>query len=162
MAQLGIKEYTTIVGDICEIDAGKIGAPFDVVHCSGVLYHLPDPMRMLSVLRFITGEYLILTSAIAQEVIENEGGRYEIPSSAVIFVPALSESERSCLKIYWKQFGVVAYGLTEPTTFSVGNFAPWWWLPTSTSLKAMCQAAGFQLIDSELTWNNNALTLLLQ
>lgn len=162
MAQLDIKEYTTVVGDICEIDADKIGTPFDVVHCSGVLYHLPDPMRMLSVLRSITRGYLILTSTIIPEVVENEGGRYEIPSSAVIFVPALSKAERACLKIYWEQAGAVAYGLTEPTTFSVGNFAPWWWLPTATSLKAMCKAAGFQLIDSELMWNNNALTLLLQ
>lgn len=162
MAQLGVKEYTMFAGDICEVDADQIDAPFDVVHCSGVLYHLPNPMRMLGVLRSITREYLILTSAITPEVVENEGGRYELPPSAVIFVPALSDTERACLKIHWERTGAVAYGLTEPTTFSIGNFAPWWWLPTSTALRAMCQAAGFQVVDSKLLWNNNALTLLLQ
>ncbi|MFQ3633491.1 hypothetical protein [Roseiflexus sp.] len=110
MFQLGVETYATIVG--------KLESSFDIVRCSSVLYHLPNHMLMLNILRTITKEYLVLTSAITQEVIENKSGRYELPLSSVSFVPALSETERLCLKTHWERNGVVAYGITNLTTFS--------------------------------------------
>lgn len=163
MAQIGVK-YDAFIGDICTVNTAEIGAPFDIVHCSGVLYHLPNPMLMLTVLRSITKEYLILTSAVTPEVLKNENGYYALPPSGVIFVPALSDTERNCLKTYWTtNAGVtVARGITEAVNFSTDNFGAWWWLPTATALRAMCCSAGFQVIDSQPFWNNNALTLLLR
>jgi hypothetical protein len=166
MVSLDIDKYHCLSLDICDIQIEEIGQPYDVVHCAGVLYHHPHPMQMLVALRKITGQYLVLTSAITQEVIENEKGRYEIPSSGVMFVPALNDSEREILTVYWEQFmikerGMAVMGITQTADYNLNNFAPWWWLPTAHALRSMCEVAGFNVLDSGLTWHNNALSLLL-
>lgn len=162
MRELKIGGYRTVSGDICKLSVDEVGGPFDVVHCSGVLYHLPDPLRMLENLRKITRSHLVLTSAITREKIKNRAGRYRVPPSGAIFVPALSERERAVLKAYWAPKGVAADGITEPATFSLEDFGPWWWLPTSTALVAMCQSAGFKLVAGQPSWNGDAYTVLLQ
>ena len=71
--------------------AEQPGPPaFDVVHCSGVLYHMPDPMRFLSALRRLTREYLVLTSSITADLIANESGILRVPSGGALFIPALT------------------------------------------------------------------------
>jgi hypothetical protein len=102
-----------------------------------------------------------LLPAITQERIENEQGCYQIPPSGVLFVPSLNEVERNVLKTYWKKYEVSAYGLTEKVAYELDDFGPWWWLPTASAMKAMCEVAGFIVLDGNLTWNNNAQTLLL-
>src|ERR1043166_7665281 len=161
MAEMAIGEVRCLSRDICHLTSRDVLEPFDVVHCSGVLYHHPNPLVMLAALRRITREHLVLTSAVTQSVIENENGRYEIPPSGVIFVPALDDRERAIMKNYWQSHGVTALGLTERCDFNIESFAPWWWLPTPTTMTAMCRAAGFTLRDSGPTWGGNSHTLLL-
>ncbi|NJK76261.1 MAG: hypothetical protein HC942_22535 [Microcoleus sp. SU_5_6] len=163
MASLNIANYNCINRDIAQIQLAEIGEPYDVVHCAGVLYHHPNPLQIMIALRQITREYLILTSAITQEVIENERGRYQVPASGVIFIPAITEAERIVLKAYWDVYtnGKPIFGLIDPAVFDVNDFAPWWWLPTATALEAMCKVVGFKVLDKGLTWDNNAMTLLL-
>ncbi|MEG4301231.1 tetratricopeptide repeat protein [Microcoleus sp. D3_18a_C4] len=163
MTSLNIANYHCINQDITQIQLGDIGEPYDVVHCAGVLYHHPHPLQILVALRQITREHLIFTSAITQEVIDNELGRYEIPASGVMFVPALDDAERAILTAYWRPYinNHQLIGITEKAVFDMNDFAPWWWLPTATALEAMCEVAGFKVLDKGLTWNNNALTLLL-
>lgn len=161
MQELGVPKYECISTDICDPKLEKLLEPFDVVHCSGVLYHHPNPMMILMDLRRITNEYLILTSVITQQVIQNEKGKYTIPPSGVMFVPALNDAERAVLKVYWDKIGA-AYGLTEKYTYTVDDFAPWWWLPTAPALLAMCVAAGFKILDHGLVWNDDALAILLK
>ena len=161
LADLRIANVRKLSRDICQINDRDVLEPFDVVHCSGVLYHHPNPLVMLAALRRITRKYLVLTSAVTQTLIENECGRYEIPPSGVLFVPALSDSELAIMKVYWQKQGVSALGLTERCKFHIDDFAAWWWLPTPTEMTAMCQAAGFQVQDAGPTWNGNSYTLLL-
>jgi tetratricopeptide (TPR) repeat protein len=163
MASFNITNYNCISQDITQIQLAEIDEPYDVVHCAGVLYHHPHPLQILVALRQITREHLILTSAITQEVIENEWGRYAIPASGVIFIPALDESERAVLTAYWQPYinSNTIIGLTKKVVFEINDFAPWWWLPTASALQAMCKVAGFKILDKRLTWKNNALTLLL-
>jgi hypothetical protein len=161
MGELGVARVREISRDICEIKDHDVLEPFDVVHCSGVLYHHPNPLAIIAALRRITRRHLVLTSAVTQTVIENECGRYEIPSSGVLFVPALSDTERAIMKAYWHKYGVSALGLTERCDYDVDEFAPWWWLPTPTAMTAMCLAAGFKLQDAGPTWDGNSYTLLL-
>ncbi|MCC3471958.1 MULTISPECIES: tetratricopeptide repeat protein [unclassified Microcoleus] len=164
MASLNIANYNCISQDITQIQLAEIGEPYDVVHCAGVLYHHPHPLQILMSLRQITGQYLILTSAITQELIENERGRYEIPASGVIFIPALGEAERAILTAYWQQYtyGTPILGVIDKAVFDINDFGPWWWLPTAYALESMCKVAGFKVLDKGLTWYNNALTLLLE
>ncbi|MEG4110760.1 MULTISPECIES: tetratricopeptide repeat protein [unclassified Microcoleus] len=163
MTSLNIANYHCINQDITQIQLADIGEPYDVVHCAGVLYHHPHPLQILVALRQITREHLIFTSAITQEVIENDLGRYEIPASGVMFIPALDDAERAILTAYWRTYinNNQLIGITEKAVFDMNNFAACWWLPTATALEAMCKVAGFNVLDKGLTWDNNALTLLL-
>ncbi|MEG4229514.1 tetratricopeptide repeat protein [Microcoleus sp. N9_B2] len=163
MTSLNIANYHCINQDITQIQLTDIGEPYDVVHCAGVLYHHPHPLQILVALRQITREHLVFTSAITQEVIENELGRYELPPSGVMFIPALDDAERAILTAYWQLYinNNPLIGITEKAVFDMNNFAACWWLPTATALEAMCKVAGFNVLDKGLTWDNNALTLLL-
>lgn len=163
MASFNITDYRCFVGDICQLQSEVIAAPFDIVHCGGVLYHHPHPMQVLVALHQITRSHLILTSAITQEVIENEEGRYQIPPSGVIFLPALNQKEANILRTYWNQFcAVPPIGIAEKIAYHLNDFSAWWWLPTAAALKSMCEVAGFEILESESAWWGNTLTLLLQ
>ena len=136
---------------------------FDVVHCSGVLYHMPEPMRFLRALRKITREALVLTSAVTATRVEGVKGILELPAAAMLCIPALQGREREIVQAYWQ--GIVgdgAFGLTrEVAEWSFEDFGPWWWLPTAEALRAMCEVAGFQHEAGAPSWNGNAYTLRL-
>ncbi len=157
-----INNYHCISQDVTEFHSQEITNKFDVVHCSGVLYHHPNPMLLLKSLQNITRTYLILSSIITPELIENEKGVYQIPPSGVIFVPSLNEQERAVLKRYWESVGYVVYGITEKLEFALEDYSPWWWwLPTTTAMKSMCEVMGFKILEAGLIWENKGQTLLL-
>lgn len=164
MKGLGLTEYLCTSGDICEFGFQPGTPVYDVVHCSGVLYHHPHPMRMMEALRRITKKHLILTSAVTQEVVKNKLGKYTVPPSGVVFVPALAERDRKILAKYWtEKAGVeVCYGISEPVNWDTSVFDPWWFLPTATAVQAMATCCRFRVVDSGPTWNNNAHTVLLE
>lgn len=162
MSDLGISGYDCISADVERLGRSDHRPAYDVVHCSGVLYHHPEPLNLVASLRRITREYLILTSAITQERIENEFGVYEIPGSGVLFVPALNDRERAILAKYWDDHaGVsVCYGISEPVAWNLEDFGPWWYLPTARSMIGMVTACGLQVVSSQPTWNGDALTVV--
>jgi hypothetical protein len=163
MKDLAIQNYHCMSQDICRLLEISDAPQFDVVHCSGVLYHHPNPILLLAALRRITRCHLVLTSAVAQQVIQNDLGAYHLPPSAALFVPALSEQEFQVQSCYWKKVVTpMAQGLTERSFFDLNDFGPWWWLPTPSTMLAMCETVGFKAVDLDLTWNNNALTILLE
>jgi len=158
MNKKSVSDYKCVIADICDYE----GDTFDVVHCSGVLYHHPNPQILLAALRSITRETLILSSAVTQEKVKNKHGCYEIPPSGVLFVPALNDQERAILGEYWRGVGAEAHGITEPAHYTPTAFGPWWWLPTKTSMAGMARAAGFEVIDESPIWSGNAHTLHLK
>jgi hypothetical protein len=160
---LRLPDVQRISSDVLVLAETVSRPQFDVVHCSGILYHLPDPMRFLMALRKITREYLVLTSVVTALHIKNEHGELQIPRAAALFVPALQGQERAILKSYWQRFvGGGAVGLTQETpTWQPNDVAPWRWLPTVDTLRAMCAAAGFHCQDGGYFWKNNAYVQLL-
>jgi 2-polyprenyl-3-methyl-5-hydroxy-6-metoxy-1,4-benzoquinol methylase len=160
--QLGVPEVERISGDVQAL-AETNGISYDVVHCSGVLYHCPDPLRLLHSLRRLTREYLVLASSITARTIRNESGQLDVPASGALFIPALTAREKDVVRTHWRKvLGNNALGLMiDVNQWDVGDFAPWWWLPTADALTALCRAAGFEPKASSLTWNDNALVLLL-
>jgi hypothetical protein len=160
---LGLPEVSCISSDIVDL-ADIVPCPqFDVVHCSGVLYHMPNPMRFLVALRRITREYLVLSSAITATKIKSNKGVLEIPQTAALFVPALQGRESVIVSSYWQKFvGDGAIGLTrEVASWQPEDYAAWWWLPTVETLKAMCMTAGFYYRTGGYMWNGNAYVQLL-
>jgi hypothetical protein len=160
---MGVPDAECISADLHRLASGPDAPVYDVVHCSGILYHVPDPLAFLAALRRITRQYLILTSAVTGTRVETAEGVLEIPASASLFVPALTTRERTILRAHWHPYvGDGAWGLTsEISSWRLDNFDPWWWLPTVGALKAMSAAVGFQIQGDGPLWDNNAHTLKL-
>jgi hypothetical protein len=160
MGTFGIYEYQSMDQDICNFLHDSTCQQFDVVHCSGILYHHPHPFLILSALRKISRQYLVLTSAVTREVIQNEQGSYHLPPSAVMLV---AQSEFAVQKSYWQKVTPSgAEGLTDRCRYTLDNYAPWWWLPTPSALVSMCEVVGFKVVDIGAYWGGNAVTLLLE
>ena len=160
---LRIPAVECVSGDILALSEADPCPQFEVVHCSGVLYHMPEPVRFLRALRKITGETLVLTSAVTATRVEGEKGVLEIPAAAMLCIPALRGREREIVQSYWQ--GIVgdgAFGLTRQLPeWDPEDFASWWWLPTPDALTALCEAAGFRYETGSPSWNGNAYTLRL-
>lgn len=162
MQSLEIPNVQTISGNILELGESSEHPQYDVVHCTGVLYHMPDPLRLLSALRKITRKHLVLGSAVTAPRVAGEGETLELPSAASLFVPALQGRERAIVEAYWRPFvGDKALGLTREADWNTEDYGPWWWLPTVDAMKAMCESAGFDFEDGAHYWNGNSYVMLL-
>lgn len=163
MEQLSISRYENVSGSILDIGESQAPPSYDVVHCTGVLYHMPDPLRFLSALRRITNEYLVLGSAVTATRVDGTSGTLEVPSSSALLIPALQDRERTILREYWRPFvGEDAIGLTsEVSPWDPEDFTPWWWLPTVDCMRSMCESVGFVYEDGTSYWNGNAHAMLL-
>ena len=157
LAQNKIPECRFISGDLLNID----GISFDVVHSSGVVYHLPNPLLYFEKLHSITNEFAIVSSAVAKPSLVNDLGSFSTEEATAIFVPALSERKRRVLAEYWALHAVSAMGITESYDYKDTSYGPWWWLPTERCLLRMAQVAGFKILGSQRFWNGNALAMLL-
>jgi len=112
----------------------------DVVWCSGVLYHTPDPVHQLAQLRAITGELLYLGTHTIPEVPGLE--------QACVFYPYLDEATRRTLsRPYWDE-GRLCLGLgaefDDRPMMGYGNF---WWGITPSALRAMLRSARFEVVE---------------
>ncbi len=147
--------------------------PFDVVHSSGVLYHLPSPMLYLARLRNLARRYLVLTTACFPEGgIENEHGTLRLPAAGALFVPALNENERRVVGAYWRGLirptvtGVdeppAALGVERACEFRLDDYAPFWWLLTPPAIAAMCGICGFRILENIFSARYSSATLLLE
>ncbi len=92
-----------IQGDINEDAVASALGRFDVVFCSGVLYHMPNPLLTLERLRALCGQVLILGSSIIPEM--------GVPQAA-IYYPFLGDEWRR--KFTYKTPGRTKVGLDTP------------------------------------------------
>ena len=109
----------------------RVGS-FDVVFCSGVLYHVPSMLQSLDQLRRLCRGTLILATASITE--------RETPNAAV-FLPYMDPVARDALNFvgpYRKR------GLDSDIVPERG-YANWLWLPTASCLRAMTRFAGFEV-----------------
>jgi hypothetical protein len=159
---LDVPAAAEVSAEILRLTSQPEPPTFDVLHCSGVLYHMPDPLRFLSALRRLTREHLVLTSSITADLISNGAGVLRVPAGGALFIPGLTADERAVVRADWLPLvGENAGGITCPCTWHVDDFGPWWWLPTISALKAMCEATGFSVLDGQTVWDDHAYTLLL-
>jgi hypothetical protein len=131
-----------VTGDLHDIDVLRHVGVHDIVLCSGVLYHCPNPCLTLERLRSITGSYLLLGTLALQEV-------PGIPQ-ACVFYPALADPQRQA-------FAAAVYGaadgLTTPFDASLeyGNF---WWGISRSALRAMLKATGWEVLEQKAYQSN--------
>ncbi len=103
----------------------------DVVWCSGVLYHAPNPVLTLERLRSVCGSTLLL----ATEVLPDLPG---VPGACVLY-PALDDAGR---RPYASVPGGPAVGVTTPYDPAQG-YGNWFWGITPSALDGLLRVAGF-------------------
>ncbi len=123
-----------VQGDINSRDCINSLGKFEVVYCTGLLYHVPDPLYTLTRLREICSDVLILGTAVIPEMngIEN----------AAVYYPYLSESQRKI----WELHQGSQLAITEPFDPSQG-YGNWIWGFSSSCLEAMIRSAGFSILE---------------
>ena len=140
---LGVSGYRSVVGDICNDRIVDQVGPFDITHCAGIIYHVPNPVGMIHNLISITRERFILGSMVVPKRIVNQFGTLELSMGQCLLVPVLSERERNIVAEHFSQMKVNALGVTQPASFMAKNgpfrYAPYWWLYTEETLVGMCR-----------------------
>jgi hypothetical protein len=151
----------SIPADVNEVAARAGQAPFDVVHCSGLLYHSPDPMRVLVSLARLTTKVLILGCAITPTWREGTAADAALAPGASLFVPAMSERQRRAVSSHFRAAGATTIvGIDEPCAADPGDYARWWWVFTVECVRSMLEAAGFTVVDSAFYWQDRAVCFL--
>lgn len=164
--QLGVTGYHRAQLDVVEPPADHASLVHDVVHCSGIIYHVPDPYRMLANLRKLAGEHLIITSMVVPERIKNRKGKLDFPADRAAFVPSLTEATRAIVAEHFDELGLsvgaVNMPLDEPWRWPDGtpNYGPWWWLMSPVFLRGLIEVAGFEIEDECWSWEQRSYSFL--
>ena len=156
---LGVSAPACIEASIDDREAIARAGTFDVVHCSGVLYHCPEPLHTLQQLRVITNDTLILGTASMPEHVENAAGAVTAAPGSALLVPALSYSQRAVLGQWLTDNGVsMAIGVNHPieSNWAVTDYGAWWWFFTRDYVAALLRLAGFEVVDVASYWNGRA------
>ena len=136
----------------------------DVVHCSGILYHVTDPLGLIRNLALIANEWLILGSMTIPDRVETRSGWLETRPGEMRLIPALDRHQRTILTEYFESKSIRVGGLSTPEqermsssrTFKTG---PWWFLFTPATMRAMCETVGLE-VQRESMARNGSCTLL--
>jgi hypothetical protein len=128
-----------VQGDLEDpVSVERIG-PHDIVWCVGVIYHTPNPVRQLMLLREITGELLYLGTHTIPEIPGIE--------QACVYYPYLDDAARAAYAAAHKGSDPL-WGIHTPfderPMLGHGNF---WWGITPSALRAMLRSARFEVVE---------------
>ena len=148
-----------ICGDVCNLRERS----YDVVHCSGVLYHHPNPLLFFKTLHRISNNYVLLGTTVTSNVVKNRFGIVNITPGAALFLPAVPENNMKILRKDWELWldGRPGDILSEENiNWDIDNLQHWWWLFTREYVEALASLVGFEIQKSEC--ENRVLSLLLR
>ncbi|MGI8921987.1 MAG: class I SAM-dependent methyltransferase [Solirubrobacteraceae bacterium] len=123
-------------GDIHDAGVVEEVGVHDVVWCSGVLYHAPNPLLTLARLRTLTTEQLVLATEVLPELPGLRG--------ACVFYPGLDASGRRAFA--GRRSGSERVALDTPFDAARG-YENWWWGITPSALEGMLLASGFEALE---------------
>ena len=160
---LGVTGTTCVQGSINDPETVRRLGSFDVVCCSGVIYHCPEPLHTLRHLRAITRETLILGSATIPETVSSSAGTASVEPGAALLVPAMTESHRAVLGQWLREVGgVESLGVNYPlqTEWELDDHSAWWWFFTRDYVAALLRLAGFEVDTIANEWEGRATLYL--
>lgn len=169
-ARLGVSGYDSIVADITKYDVAAGLPRFDLVHCSGIIYHVPDPFRLISNLLGMTKEHLILTSMVVVPPLASDDGTVTLPEDVPYLIPTLTEVQRKVFGDYCTRMGLDIAAINAPLpggswVDAEGEFpsGPWWWFWTPQVLLRIIQVfPNIELLDAGFSWEQRSYSYLLR
>ncbi len=157
-----VKEYNCMVSDITQKEnLQKIGK-FDIVHCSGILYHLQDPLVLIDHLYEITNEFLMLGTTTIPDVININNEQLVTEKGTTYFIPNLGENQKKFFKAHFDKEKLSIAGISNNTPVhwynekGEVNYGPWWWLFTKDYIISLLALKKFEVIDTYENWENKA------
>jgi len=144
----------------------------DVVHCTGILYHLQSPAEAIWNLRSVSARYVITNTVIFPGRVENDLGVVEVPDHSVLFTAALSPQDRLVLNKYYKEkFGWTldqmapdpAAGNQKMLWVENGELTcwPYWYIYSESAFRSLLRLCQLKIID-EWKWENHCLQVLCE
>jgi ubiquinone/menaquinone biosynthesis C-methylase UbiE len=154
LSQKGISNCHFISSDVFDLEDKQ----YDVVHSSGVLYHLSNPIGYLDKLYRITRKHCIVTSTTLNKIICASDNVFHYTDASLVFVPGLKGEEKEALVQWYNEkrglFGDITavddIALQLRGYKNTENYYPNWFIPTVPAFKAMCQSRGFRIVDEGL------------
>lgn len=162
-ASLGVTDTTCVQGSIDDPETVQRVGSFDVVSCSGVLYHCAEPLHTLRHLRAITRQTLVLGTATMPETVSRAAGTVSVEPGAALLVPAMTQSQRAVLGEWLLEVGAFqALGVNYPmqTEWATDDFGAWWWFFTRDYVAALLRVAGFEVEAIANYWEGRATLFL--
>jgi hypothetical protein len=156
--QLGVRNHESISANLDDPGLVDRVGTFEVVHCSGVLYHCPNPLLSLTQLFALTEDVLILNSAVVPAELRDRQEWACGPGMA--FVPHLSPAQLAPLRALFEERGLGAIGVTEPAEWDPRDYAPWWWLFMPEAIAEMLGSVGFRVEAEAPSWGGMGHTYL--
>jgi hypothetical protein len=162
LSSRGIENVRCVSANVDLPEVERVTGRFDVVHCSGVIYHCPNPVHTLAQLRRMTKGCLILTSMVVPPIIDTDEGRFELGPGESIFVPHLQPERVNILRSHFLSLGVrFVSGITVPVAdWRVDDYGPWWWIFTPSTLRQLLLATGFTVLDEGPRWPGRSHSFL--
>jgi SAM-dependent methyltransferase len=160
---LGVTDTTCVQGSINDPETVRRAGSFDVVSCSGVIYHCPEPLHTLRQLRAITRETLILGTATMPETVSSPAGTVSVEPGAALLVPAMTQSQRAVLGQWVREVGAAqALGVNYPmqSDWALDDFGAWWWFFTRDYVAALLRVSGFEVETLASYWEGRGTLYL--
>jgi hypothetical protein len=157
--------------DITRADLTDRLPRFDVVHCTGIFYHLPNPVDALRSLDRVVGRHLIINTVTVPDHVENAAGRLDFSGNVALFLPGINAHERAVLGAHYKtKFGwsiddvapaLEAQDGAKMPYIDKGEFScwPYWWLMSDTCFRSLLRLMRYR-IDAEWKWEDHTLACL--
>jgi hypothetical protein len=122
-----------VLGDVTDPRTLHAIGEADVVFCAGVLYHHPSPFDLLTALRSVCRQTLILRTSTIPEV-------HGLPNAAVFF-PKLPAGARHLWQL--SRLGLKHQaGISGPFD-PAGGYGNWFWGLTPSCVRSMLEVCGF-------------------
>lgn len=122
-----------------EVGAAGLGV-FDVVWCTGVIYHSPNPYQLIEHLRRLTGTRLVLGTHVIPEV--------PFLPNACLFLPGMPHPVRDAFAARLPEKAKALWGLTTDFDYTPGlGYANCWWGISRTAVSSMLEVARFETLE---------------
>src|SRR3984893_17204729 len=94
---VGVTKYRKLQGNVDDPALLDKSGTFDFIHCSGVIYHVPNPLHTLARLHALTSRYLLLVSMTVPQQIVTDAGELSFAGGRTVFLPAVDAPTKEIL-----------------------------------------------------------------